>query len=1219
MRVKQNRVRGSGSVLFNAEALEPRVLLSGLSPVGTTIQGIAGQAIDVGDINGTGSVYVPSGVSVSVDSINEQFLTVGGNLTLSTPGIPYRSRNNLVVALNLNPQPGVTGNVDLTDNNLYVDYGSGTDPISQIQSWLAGGYNSGSWTGSGIVSSNAAGSSGTFTVGYADGSDGVVWGLPAGMIQVMYTINGDANLDGAANGSDLGIVSRNLNDAVSGWDQGDFNYDGIDNGVDFAAVAANFNKNSPVWSAPTYTDPAQYAATFTDDSSTPLAKLSAMVDWGDGSDPTAGAIVADGNGTFHVIANHTYADAGDYDVTTTITDANSNTNTTVSSNAIVSGTPFSAVALDASDVQLTWAAQPILSGGQVLEYSTHSNFWPDSTTIDLAGNVTSYTLSGLSPSTTYYFELMPSAASFPIVGTASATTLPSDGLGGTAGPTAPTISAAATASQPTNTTLQLTMTATSGSDPISYYWQEISGPGGPSPQLTNSEQTTDVILGAAGTYDFRCTATDDATGMAVSSDSGTVTVNQVGTTVNVSPGLVTTYVGNFPTEFAASETDQFGNPLQSSPTFTWSVGDSSLGSINSLGAFRPGITHVGQTIVQALSSDGSTGEVPVFVGGGLLFDSPQYAVGTTLSQIPGISFTAPSGYTPQIVSNFEGIHLLAAGPGRSAQDLTMNFTNPVEIPPAYTFQMYATDQNSFIIGGATVATLNVDTDGSFAGTANVIAGGWPYADANLSAYHDITSIQIQMAGSYSYGLAEVYFVPIAPGVEIGNGTAGQVLQASQNGIQNLVPLYLSVPPGVPNGSQITLSTTAADKVDVWDTENPSTSDTPLLGGSAHTGQTGWIIGNGNPEIPTELYVGATAGSQSVGDIAFTLAVTPPGATTGVSATTQPATADYLEMDANAEPNDPSLFGKDISGKTLDWVVGQEADLQANINGATSYTWTIDGATYSDWTFQDGANGHASPVLLAKNNQATQMGTNDRRVQFFWVKPGTHDVTLTVVVGGQTLKKEATFNVVSPVATLTGSPTNPANNPIQIQANLNKDASGQFIQEFSYGAGGAPGIGFNASAAANNLEGGTIELLQVTSGTYVLTPNGGAPTPHSTNGYIVDDDKNFKAAYSGQTPIAKNNFATLSSNDSPDVPTDPYSKITVTQLFNMYLMYQPDGGKWVPLAVFAWYWAGTATKTAGNWGIANPASPPAGNINGSPTATEPAWTSDFKTWQSANGI
>jgi hypothetical protein len=59
----------------------------------------------------------------------------------------------------------------------------------------------------------------------------------------MYTLLGDANLDGKVNGSDFNLMATNFNQAVTaGWDKGDFNYDGKVNGNDFVLLAANFNQ-----------------------------------------------------------------------------------------------------------------------------------------------------------------------------------------------------------------------------------------------------------------------------------------------------------------------------------------------------------------------------------------------------------------------------------------------------------------------------------------------------------------------------------------------------------------------------------------------------------------------------------------------------------------------------------------------------------------------------------------------------------------------------------------------------------------------------------------------------------------------------------------------------------------------------------------------------------------------------------------------------------------
>jgi hypothetical protein len=114
-----------------------------------------------------------------------------------------------------------------------LNYGSASDPAATIRGYLVSGYNHGAWNGYGICSSVAAyqaiADPATYALGYADGADGVVSWLPTGDIAVMYTVYGDATLNGSAEFNDLNIV---ITDYRAGgdtytWDQGDFNYDGI--------------------------------------------------------------------------------------------------------------------------------------------------------------------------------------------------------------------------------------------------------------------------------------------------------------------------------------------------------------------------------------------------------------------------------------------------------------------------------------------------------------------------------------------------------------------------------------------------------------------------------------------------------------------------------------------------------------------------------------------------------------------------------------------------------------------------------------------------------------------------------------------------------------------------------------------------------------------------------------------------------------------------------
>ncbi|MGD0769947.1 MAG: IPT/TIG domain-containing protein [Tepidisphaeraceae bacterium] len=163
-------------------------------------------------------------------------LTVSGG-TLRLPlGLGVSTVSNLTIA--------GTGTLDLGNNELIINYGSNSDPKSAILQSLASGYNGGNWSGPGIDSSAAAISKGAYGVGFADGADGVVQGLSNGQIELKYTLNGDANLDGLVNGADFTILAANFNQSVTGWDHGDFNYDRVVNGADFTDLAANFNQGA---------------------------------------------------------------------------------------------------------------------------------------------------------------------------------------------------------------------------------------------------------------------------------------------------------------------------------------------------------------------------------------------------------------------------------------------------------------------------------------------------------------------------------------------------------------------------------------------------------------------------------------------------------------------------------------------------------------------------------------------------------------------------------------------------------------------------------------------------------------------------------------------------------------------------------------------------------------------------------------------------------------
>jgi hypothetical protein len=137
-----------------------------------------------------------------------------------------------------------TGTLDINNNHIILNYTGNPDPIATIAGYLKTGYSNGNWTGPGIDSSAAATNKTHYAIGYADGADHVVTGLSSGQIEIAYTLQGDANLDGVVSGDDFTILTDNLGKQVTGWDKGDFNYDGVVSGDDFTLLTDNLGKQT---------------------------------------------------------------------------------------------------------------------------------------------------------------------------------------------------------------------------------------------------------------------------------------------------------------------------------------------------------------------------------------------------------------------------------------------------------------------------------------------------------------------------------------------------------------------------------------------------------------------------------------------------------------------------------------------------------------------------------------------------------------------------------------------------------------------------------------------------------------------------------------------------------------------------------------------------------------------------------------------------------------
>ncbi|MGD0464440.1 MAG: endo-1,4-beta-xylanase [Tepidisphaeraceae bacterium] len=172
-------------------------------------------------------------------------LPANGNVAINgTSVMQLASNTGLATLSSLTIASGAT--LDITNNQIIINYTSGSDPIATIAGYLATGCAGGAWNGPGIDSSTAAlPANSNYGLGYADSADpNNPAGLATDQIEIEYTLLGDATLSGTVTGADFTILVTNLGKLVSGWDQGDFLYTGTVTGADFTALVANLGKQA---------------------------------------------------------------------------------------------------------------------------------------------------------------------------------------------------------------------------------------------------------------------------------------------------------------------------------------------------------------------------------------------------------------------------------------------------------------------------------------------------------------------------------------------------------------------------------------------------------------------------------------------------------------------------------------------------------------------------------------------------------------------------------------------------------------------------------------------------------------------------------------------------------------------------------------------------------------------------------------------------------------
>jgi hypothetical protein len=200
---------------------------SDLGAVGTMTVHINGGTLTFAATQHLTALSVASGANGSLTASGNRVMVVGG---LSISG---------------------TGNFDLNDNDMIVNYSGGT-PINTIQSYINSARTGGTWTGTGLDSTSAQNASPKNTsLGAIEGSSfHAIYGAGATFdgetfddtsVLIKYTYYGDTDFNGVVNLDDYSRTDNGYVTNKTGWLNGDFDGNGAVNLDDYSLIDLAFN------------------------------------------------------------------------------------------------------------------------------------------------------------------------------------------------------------------------------------------------------------------------------------------------------------------------------------------------------------------------------------------------------------------------------------------------------------------------------------------------------------------------------------------------------------------------------------------------------------------------------------------------------------------------------------------------------------------------------------------------------------------------------------------------------------------------------------------------------------------------------------------------------------------------------------------------------------------------------------------------------------------
>ena len=279
----------------------------------------------------------------------------------------------------------------------------------------------------------------------------------------------------------------------------------------------------------------------------------------------------------------------------------------------------------------------------------------------------------------------------------------------------------------------------------------------------------------------------------------------------------------------------------------------------------------------------------------------------------------------------------------------------------------------------------------------------------------------------------------------------------------------------------------------------------------------------------------------------------------------------------------------VTDQTNSVIVGRQVSLfcELTVPIRTNWTfgnfsWTVPGTIFLNYV-ADAQSG----VLY------TNIYTNLQSVVFYWADGASNRVIqCSAKVNGQTVTAITTFNVLRPTAKIitTGG-------TVAITLDTNSDTT----IHCGLPQVGSVGMLFSPTVTPPSGYSGNINLRWVQKVSSLLRR---VQTDDSPPAWYREQATNvLDVSY----PYPFNPYPCTS--DSPSsTGLSPYQTVSYSDSFEMWLMFKPDGGQWVPLRKVAWHWDGAGSKYGATWTLDSHTDP--GNPDDTDTTAFPTWTDNM---------